>query len=116
MEAARLALHAAYQSEPKLIPPVEDHRHIFDFLRYPTTPYVVREPLKLEEFEWWYGVLWVHYGDLDSDVQSGLDEITNGTDRVDPERCKAAVKEEIGRVKELGGAINTATLEDAMAN
>ena len=113
MEAARLALHATYQSGPKPIPPVGDHRHIFDFLYHHTGRYVKREPLRAEEFEWWYGVLWVHYGDLDPGVRSGLDEITNGTDRVDPERCKTAIEEEIGRVKGLDGVINTAILEEA---
>jgi hypothetical protein len=38
MEAARLALHAAYQPGLESVPPVGDPKHILDFLRYHIDP------------------------------------------------------------------------------
>ena len=71
-------------------------------------------PLHPEGFEWWYRVLWTHYGGLDPDVRSRLDEIaTNGDDGVDLKRCRVAVEKEIERVKELDETANTEALEDA---
>jgi len=73
-----------------------------------------QEPLHPEGFEWWYRVLWIHYGGLDSDVRSRLDEIaTDGDDRVDLKRCRIAVENEIERVKDLDRTANTEALEDA---
>ena len=68
-----------------------------------------------EEFEWWYRVLWLHYGGLDHDVRKRVDEIAmNGDDRVDLKQCRIAIEKEIERVKELDGATNIdiMTLED----
>lgn len=67
-----------------------------------------------EGFEWWYRVLWIHYGGLNPDVRSRLDEIaTDGDDGVDLKRCRIAVEEEIERVKDLDGTATTEALEDA---
>ena len=43
MEAARLALHAAYRSELESVPPVGDPKHILDFLRFHIGPCVELE-------------------------------------------------------------------------
>ena len=67
-----------------------------------------------EEFQWWYEVLWLHYGGLDPGVQGRVDDIAiKGDDRVDLKRCRTAIENEIKRVKELDGITNIATLEEA---
>lgn len=43
MEAARLALHAAYRSGLESVPPVGDPKHILDFLRFHVGSHVGRE-------------------------------------------------------------------------
>ena len=69
------------------------------------------------EFGWWYGVLWLHYGELDSDVREKVDEIAmKGDDRVDLKQCRTAIEKEMERVKELDWATNrVVTLEDTYA-
>ena len=65
------------------------------------------------EFEWWYGVLWLHYGELEHDVRKRVDEIArNGDDRVDLKQCRTAIEKEIERVKELDGVTNIVALEE----
>ena len=155
MEAAQLALDAAYQPGLKPVPPVWDPKCILDFLRYHVDPdatgedhiHAVSSVIRAidsasddptsqswtwniedagglltglqqsphpEGFGWWYMVLWIHYGGLDSGVRSSLDEIaTNGDDRVDLKRCRIAVRKEIERVKELDGATSIVALEKA---
>jgi len=68
-----------------------------------------------KEFEWWYGVLWLHYGGLDSDVRKRMDEIAMcGDDRIDLKRCRVAIEREMGRVKELDRASDIVkSLDDA---
>jgi hypothetical protein len=67
-----------------------------------------------KEFKWWYKVLWLHYGGLAPDVQSGVDKIAmGGDDRIDLELCRSAIEKEIERVKRLNVAPTVATLEDA---
>ena len=67
-----------------------------------------------EEFQWWYEVLWLHYGGLDPEVQGRMDEIAiKGGDRVDSKRCRTAIENEIKRIKEFDGATNIETLEEA---
>jgi len=155
MEAARLALDAAYRPKLEFPPPVGDPKHILDFLRYHVRPCVkskhrnfavssavraidsassdptsqswtlrmedagelltgLKQSRHSEGFEWWYRVLWIHYGGLDPDVRSRLDEIaTNGDDGVDLKRCRTAVEKEIERVKELDRTAAIGALEDA---
>lgn len=155
MEAARLALDAAYRPKLESPPLVGDPKHILDFLRYHVRPcvkskhrnYAVSSAVRAidsasgdptsqswalhmedagelltglqqsrhsEGFEWWYRVLWVHYGGLDPDVRSRLDEIaTNGDDGVDLKRCQTAVEKEIERAKGLNGTTTIGALEDA---
>jgi len=155
MEAARLALDAAYRPSLKSDPPVGDPKHVLDFLCYHVGPRVETEDRihaissgmraidsasdnptsrswtwriesadelltgfqqspHLEAFKWWYRVLWIHYGGLDSGVRSRVDEIAmNGDDRVDLKRCRIAIEKEIERVKELDGGTSLAALEEA---
>lgn len=156
MKAARLALSGAYQSEPQSVPPVQDPKHVLDFLHSciqggdqsrdissarraidsasenlmsQSWDWGVENIDKLltgfhrspypEEFKWWYGILWLHYGVLDPDVQSRVDEIAmDGDDRVDLKWCRIAVEKEIERVKAKGpdGAVITKRLEGACHN
>ena len=154
MEAARLALGAAYQQRLEFAPPVGDPKHILDFLDDHIAPGVkdkdhinavssvmraidstaddptsqswtwhmgdageILTGLELSPhpagFEWWYRVLWVHYGGLDRSVQKRLDKIAiNGDDRVDLKWCRATVEKEIERAKELVGGTAIVALED----
>jgi hypothetical protein len=153
MEAARLALHAAYRPGLESFPPVEDPKHIFDFLHYHTDPGVKLEDRAHaissavraidstcgnrttiwsienagelmawfqnssdpKEFRWWYGVLWLHYGGLDSGIRESMDEIAmNGDDRIDLKQCRVVIEKEIERVKELDGTLDIVkSLDDA---
>ena len=144
MEAARLALHAAYQPELESLPPVGDPKQILDFLHYNigshvkmedrahaissamraidsargnrTTTWYIENAGELmawfekspepKEFEWWYGVLWLHYGGLDSGIRERMDGIAmSGDDRIDLKQCRVVVEMEIERVKELDRAL-----------
>lgn len=155
MEAARLALDAAYRPKLEFPPPVDDPKHILDFLHYHVGSRVKSEDRnyaissgmrtidsasdnptsrswtwRMEDadkllaglqqsphpkgFEWWYTVLWVHYGGLDPGARGRVDEIAmNGDNGVDLKRCRIAVEKEIERVKELAGAAATPALEEA---
>ena len=144
MEAARLALHAAYPRGPGTVPPAQDPKLILNFLRSHVDPTVRRiddaissamhaidsasdnpdsrswtwrienagELLdrfegspRPEEFKWWFGVLWLHYGGLDPDVQRKIEEIgKSGDARVDLKQYRIAIVKEIERVKGLDGA------------
>jgi len=68
-----------------------------------------------EEFNWWYGVLWLHYGEVDPEVWGRMDEIgMSGDDRVDLKQCKVAVENEVERVRRLDGATSIVrSLEEA---
>jgi len=140
MEAARLALHAAYQPGLESLPPVGDPKHILDFLHYHidyrvemedrahaissamrvidsacgsrTTIWCIENAGELmtwfekspdpEEFEWWYGVLWLHYGGLDSGIRERMDGIAmSGDGRIDLKQCRVVIEKEMERVKEL---------------
>jgi len=154
MEAARLALHAAYPPGLESVPPARDPQLILSFLRSHVDPGVGRNDHTIssamraidsasenpasqswtwrienagelltwfgqstypEEFNWWYGVLWLHYGELDPEVRDRMDEIgMSGDDRVDLKQCRVAVEKEIERVKGLDGAKSIVrSLEDA---
>jgi len=153
MEAARLALHAAYQPGLESLPPVGDPKHIFEFLHYHigshvktedrahaissvmraidsacgsrTTTWCIENAGELmawfekspepKEFEWWYGVLWLYYGGLDSGIRERMDEIAmSEDDRIDLKQCRTVIEKEIERVKELDGASDIVrSLDDA---
>jgi len=153
MEAARLALHAAYQPGLESLPPVGDPKQILDFLHYHigshvkmedrthaissvmraidsafgtrTTTWCIENADELmawfekspepKEFEWWYGVLWLHYGGLDSGIRERMDEVAmSEDDRIDLKQCKVVVEKEIERVKELDRASDIVrSLDDA---
>lgn len=67
-----------------------------------------------EGFKWWYGVLWIHYGRLDSGLQSRVNGIAmNGDDRIDLKQCRIGIEEEIERVKKLDGVASPVALEEA---
>ena len=58
-----------------------------------------------EAFNWWYRILWLHYGVLDPGVCGRMDDIAKSVDdRVDLKQCRIAVEKEIERVTELDGA------------
>ena len=58
-------------------------------------------------FNWWYRILWLHYGVLDPGVRGRMDDIAkSGDDRVDLKQCRVAVEKEIERVTELDEATN----------
>lgn len=57
-----------------------------------------------EEFNWWYSVLWLHYGGLVPEVRRRMDWIgMSGDVRVDLKQCRVAVEKEIKRVRRLDG-------------
>lgn len=68
-----------------------------------------------KEFEWWYGVLWLHYGGLDSGIRERMDEIAMSEDaRIYLKQCRVVVEKEIERVEELDGASDIVkSLDDA---
>ena len=153
MEAARLALRAAYCPGLKSLPPVGDPKHVLDFLRYHidsqvkmedrthaiasamraidstygnrTTTWCIENADDLttwfqgssdpKKFEWWYGILWLHYGGLDSGIRERMDEIAmSSDDRFDLKWCRVLIEKETERVKELDGASDVMkSLDDA---
>ena len=66
-----------------------------------------------EAFKWWYRILWTNYGRLEPSVRDRLDDIAmNEGDKVDLKQCRIAVEKQIEKVKELGGAVSSVTLEE----
>jgi hypothetical protein len=73
-----------------------------------------RQSSRPEGFKWWYKILWFHYGRLDLDLRTRVDEIAmQGDHRIDLKRYRIEIEEEKERVKKLDGAINLAALEEA---
>ena len=104
MEAARLALGAAYRPGLTPVPPVGDPKHVLNFLRYHLDPRVKREDC-------------IH---VISAAMRAIDAASNDpTSRSGDWRTEDAgelltgFQREIERVKELEGATAVVTLEEA---
>jgi hypothetical protein len=97
MEAARLALHAAYPPGLKSVPPAGDPKQILGFLRYHTGPHVGED-------------------DRTHAISSAIRAIETGEAEDDEgglNQCMIALENEMKRVKELGGVTGIVSLEDA---
>jgi len=104
MEAARLALDAAYRPELTPAPPVGDPRHVLDFLHYHLGLCIEREDCIRVVFP----------------AMRAIDSVSNdptsqpGNWHIqDAGELLARFQREIERVKELEGAMAVATLEEA---
>jgi len=104
MEAARLALDAAYRPGLTPAPPVGDPKHILNFLRYHLDPHVEREDcIRVVS-----SVMWA--------VDSASNDPTPqpvGWNTEDTDELLTGFQREIERVKELEGATAVVTLEEA---
>lgn len=108
-EAARLALHAAYQQGLEAVPPVGNPKHILDFLLHHIDLLVERE-----------GRAHVASSVMratgpapnDPTSRSWTWHMENGDDGIDLKRCRVAIEGEIERVKKLDGASSILTSLD----